>query len=207
MSENKTVYKKPIKQYMKDLIEENEEFYPRTFDVSLLQSHIIHFIFVYGTLKKGFPNQEIMKDFTYLGKGITSSKNMLMFETQDFPMIVNDLSLPVDAREIYSPRCGRIAGEVYSTNNFRKFRTLDVLENNGTLYNRKVTNITMLTTRHNIPTRYHLEYRCWIYEGNYKTFMYTERGGIRHNFIRPSSAYIFRNERVYNWERKKILSS
>ena len=62
-----------------------------------------HTVFVYGTLKKGFGNHQLLEDAEYVGKAETVSNNYTMYSLGGFPGV----------REGGSTR---INGEVYKVN-------------------------------------------------------------------------------------------
>lgn len=79
-----------------------------------------HTVFVYGTLKKGFGNHQLLEDAEYVGKAETVSNNYTMYSLGGFPGV----------REGGSTR---INGEVYKVNDDELSR-LHRLEGHPTFY-------------------------------------------------------------------------
>jgi len=80
-------------------------------------------LFVYGTLKRGFGNNYILRNSKFLGSAITEEK-----------FIIYDCGFPC-AYPDYNGK--RIKGEIYQLTD-EDFIFTDRLESNGSLYNREV---------------------------------------------------------------------
>jgi len=80
-------------------------------------------IFVYGSLMKGFPNHHHLYDSKLIVKTITREKYH-MFSLGAFPAVVESIDT------------GHIFGEVYEVND-NVLATLDLIESNGSFYERK----------------------------------------------------------------------
>lgn len=84
-------------------------------------------IFVYGTLKQGFPNSYLLKDSTYIGKAITVDK-FCMYDLGAFPAVAD------------TPKISKIEGEVYEIDKATLI-SLDMLEGYPNLYTRTLINV------------------------------------------------------------------
>lgn len=83
----------------------------------------MNFVFVYGSLKKGFHNNKLLEDSTFLGAAITEDMYD-MFSYGSFPAVVEDGT------------SYKIKGEVYYVSD-ETLKDLDMLEDNGRFYMRK----------------------------------------------------------------------
>ena len=79
-------------------------------------------VFVYGSLKKGYWNNSLLRDSEFLYNATTSESKFDMLDLGSFPAVV-DGGL-------------KINGEVYKVNR-RTLEMLDALEGNGSFYNRE----------------------------------------------------------------------
>ena len=100
-------------------------------------------VFVYGSLKKGYFNHNILKDSEFICKAITMDKNYDMIDLGSFPAMVNS-------------GCYNIHGEVYRVNK-NTLSYLDAIESNGSFYTRE--EIGVAPTDENTP--------AWIYAWAY----------------------------------------
>ena len=104
---------------------------------------MIEFFFVYGTLKKGYSNNELLKTSQFLGKAITLENYKLY--TCGFPMA------------LYSPDDLPVLGELYRVESENVIKNLDRLEGNGIFYSRKQIKVKLLDFFDQVLT-------AWIYE-------------------------------------------
>lgn len=88
-------------------------------------NHDYHFVFVYGSLKRGFHNNYILRHSEFLGKFVTKNRDWNMVSFNAFPGVTNSKNLSGS----------RIAGELYLVDNI-ELKRLDALESNGTFYTR-----------------------------------------------------------------------
>jgi gamma-glutamylaminecyclotransferase len=86
-------------------------------------------VFVYGTLKRGYSNNRLLNNATYLGKATTMSRWAMIGKNMPFPYL-----LEID------PKGHKISGEVYAVDKNTK-RALDRLE--GTPHHYKETDISI----------------------------------------------------------------
>jgi gamma-glutamylcyclotransferase (GGCT)/AIG2-like uncharacterized protein YtfP len=88
-----------------------------------------HQVFVYGTLKKGFHNAYLLRDSEFFGEAVT---------VPTYRMIC--ISFPV----IMAEECGKqVSGEIYTVDDETLAR-LDGLEREGSSYDRKLIDVTLL---------------------------------------------------------------
>lgn len=78
------------------------------------------YVFVYGSLKKNFHNNDLLSNAEFIGNGVTDSK-YFMINLGNFPGVISGFS--------------KISGEVYKIN-FEILQDLDILEGNGEFYQR-----------------------------------------------------------------------
>jgi gamma-glutamylcyclotransferase (GGCT)/AIG2-like uncharacterized protein YtfP len=78
------------------------------------------YVFVYGSLKKNFHNNDLLSNAEFIGNGVTDSK-YFMINLGNFPGVISGFS--------------KISGEVYKIN-FEILQDLDILEGNGDFYQR-----------------------------------------------------------------------
>ena len=81
-------------------------------------------VFVYGSLKRGFGNNDFLKDSTFLKETETLENTYHMISLGVFPGVIKNGAC-------------RVSGEVYLINK-STFVGLDYLEGNGSLYNREL---------------------------------------------------------------------
>lgn len=116
----------------------------QTPDMAQLNGHNGHYFFVYGTLKRGFPSDEMMARSTFIGRGWTVLERFKLIQGE-FPVALFD---PIDEAKA-------VQGEVYFVPT-PEIKYLDVYEGNGHLYRRKRMNIHLETGKKKI---------CWMYIG------------------------------------------
>ena len=109
-----------------------------------------HRVFVYGTLKRGYPNNPLLEGSEFLGEAVTVP-TYKMVETS-FPVIMPDTS-------------GKpVAGEIYTVDDATLAR-LDQLEREGRSYDRVMIDATLsLSNGERLPTR------AFIYVGREDRF-------------------------------------
>lgn len=93
------------------------------------------FVFVYGTLKNGYPNNHILGDCECMGT----------FETED-SYLMTDIGFPflhprLSVREVYGGLLSPARGEVYHVTEGRTLFLLDQLEGHPNLYYRTLVNV------------------------------------------------------------------
>jgi gamma-glutamylcyclotransferase (GGCT)/AIG2-like uncharacterized protein YtfP len=109
-----------------------------------------HRVFVYGTLKRGYPNNPLLEGSEFLGEAVTVPTNK-MVETS-FPVIMPD------------PSGKPVAGEIYTVDDATLAR-LDQLEREGRSYDRVIIDATLpLSNGERLPTR------AFIYVGREDRF-------------------------------------
>lgn len=109
-----------------------------------------HRVFVYGTLKSGFWNHNLLKGCEFFG-GAATEPTYKMIEN-GFPVIMPD------------PEGKPLAGEIYTVDNETLAR-LDQLEREGRSYDRKLIDVTLsLASGERLPTR------AFIYVGREDRF-------------------------------------
>jgi gamma-glutamylcyclotransferase (GGCT)/AIG2-like uncharacterized protein YtfP len=87
---------------------------------------MMELVFVYGTLKKGKHNHYVIKSGRYDGEGMLS--DVLMYTNGSFPILFNGSN--------------RVLGELYYCNP-TVMSHLDLLEGNGSMYNREKKPVTI----------------------------------------------------------------
>jgi gamma-glutamylaminecyclotransferase len=111
---------------------------------------MMHRVFVYGTLKRGFSNHDLLKGCEFVGRATTMS-TYKMIEI-GFPVIMPD------------PEGKPVAGEVYAVDDETLAR-LDQLEREGRAYDRKLIDVTLpLAGGERLPAR------AFIYVGREDRF-------------------------------------
>jgi len=97
-----------------------------------------YLVFVYGTLKKGYGNNYLLKNSKFVGMGFTKNKYFMQREGIAFPY-----ALPSDYfKEIPEHYKGHILGEVYEVDE-RTLERLDMLEGHPNFYQREITTIIL----------------------------------------------------------------
>jgi gamma-glutamylcyclotransferase (GGCT)/AIG2-like uncharacterized protein YtfP len=109
-----------------------------------------HRVFVYGTLKRGHPNNPLLAGSKFLGEGVTVQTYKMV--ATSFPAIMPD-------------PCGKpVAGEVYAVDDATLAR-LDQLEREGRSYDRVMIDATLqLSNGARLPTQ------AFIYVGREDRF-------------------------------------
>lgn len=127
-----------------------------THDLPLLLKKENHFLFVYGTLRRGKSNHSLTQrtGIQYIGRGLTKANNYAMFQS-GVPVV-----LPIPEKSKI-PK-GHIYGELYKVPT-RYMPEFDALEGNGTVYQRRKTRIQLAKEpHHNLENH---EVTAWMYHG------------------------------------------
>lgn len=104
-------------------------------DAASLGTYEDQLVFVYGTLKRGFPCHDLLSEGEFLGRGWTKTDSFKLVQTEKFPAAVMGASGPVFKH---------IAGEVYIVPT-TEIKNLDQYESNGTLFHRRRVGIDLET--------------------------------------------------------------
>lgn len=96
------------------------------------------FVFVYGTLKRGFGNNRILSDSEFKGKA-TTVWNYAMFDA-GVPFLMDIHDFGEDRYHSLSKPC---RGEVFEVEDTSVMSRLDYLESEGTLYKRFLAEIKL----------------------------------------------------------------
>lgn len=114
-----------------------------------------HYLFTYGTLKKGFCRNYYMEQNTRLiGSGYTLDKDMMMYRQNQkygFPIVFKTDLQSINAH---------ISGEVWLIST-KKLIELDFIESNGSMYYREQLPIVIWTT----DTKQQVVVHAWTYIG------------------------------------------
>lgn len=125
-----------------------------TEDFPWLQRKEFHYLFTYGTLKKGFRLSNYLKKSELVSFGYTQSDNFWMVKTKgapNFPIIL------FDNRTQYK---ARVFGEIYKVS-AQTIRDLDYLESNNISYKRMALPVQVVKNANgDVET-----VRCWMYVG------------------------------------------
>jgi gamma-glutamylaminecyclotransferase len=109
-----------------------------------------HRVFVYGTLKSGFWNHDLLEGCEFVG-GAATVPTYKMIEN-GFPVIIPD------------PEGKPLAGEIYAVDD-EPLARLDQLEREGSSYDRKLIDVTLpLASGERLPTK------AFIYVGREDRF-------------------------------------
>lgn len=126
------------------------------------KNNITEYAFVYGTLKKGFPNNTFLQDedTQFIGDATTKQNGFLMISLGPFPAVLE-----------YNSNY-KISGEIYKVTK-KTLDNLDYLESNGSLYTRKKKEFILSSGK---------TIEAWIYlmPPQILSKLQTKRGGI-HN--------------------------
>lgn len=91
-----------------------------------------HLIFVYGTLKRDFPNHHLLQNAIFIGKAITKEKYpMIIFKERHVPILLNITGIG-----------NQIIGEVYQVDD-KILQELDELEIKRAHYSRKCIQVCL----------------------------------------------------------------
>lgn len=107
------------------------------------------FVFVYGTLKKGYGNwRGLLSDQKYIGEGTTKDRYVLGNVGFPFAFPEEFVKDFID-EDMIRP----VLGDVFYVDNETTLRKLDFLEGEGSLYHRRLVQVETLTRN----------YTCWMY--------------------------------------------
>ncbi|MGI9571737.1 MAG: gamma-glutamylcyclotransferase family protein [Candidatus Actinomarinaceae bacterium] len=107
----------------------------------------INKVFVYGTLKKGYHNHNCLEGSEFIGSA-RSIEKFNMINLGGFPAVLYNSD---DGYQIW--------GEIYKIND-RILQRLDLLEGEGTFYNRVEEDFFMVGNK---PTKNGRKFKCWLY--------------------------------------------
>lgn len=107
-------------------------------------------IMVYGTLKQGQPNHDIIANSPYLGEAVTNN-NFALYKTSGIPFLV------------HQDKGGGVFGELYKVDK-KTLKMLDVLESEGSLYDRE------LITVYEVESGHEIEVYAYIYNHSVRNF-------------------------------------
>ena len=82
------------------------------------------YLFVYGTLKRGHRNHQLLKDWTFVDKAITSEYAALIKSPWDFPYLISDIGTIVSG----TLKTRSVKGEIYQSTKSYPWQMLDYLE-------------------------------------------------------------------------------
>lgn len=163
-----------------------------------------NYVFVYGTLKRGYGNNYLLKSGQngFMGVAATKSKNFSMYRTSPhtgFPVVFNSNLFTYWRAQSHPsgvggglPLLGAVYGEVYSVDAGTMAR-LDSLEANGVMYQREQIDVELLSQIDpdlkpdsygaviTPPVR-----KCWAYIG-VPEFWWENRRSSLHE-VRPCTA-------------------
>lgn len=114
-----------------------------TDDQCVLNRHEYVPLFVYGTLKKGYPLAAHLEHSKFMGMAHTLKDNFVMYKTNN-PLRIN---FPVILHNNNPEERGRISGEMYMVRPWT-ISQLDFIEQNGLSYHRDYVPIQMLDFRY-----------------------------------------------------------
>ena len=89
---------------------------------------MMHRVFVYGSLKRGFHNNRLLEESRFLGERITSNETWTMYSLGAFPGVIKSFHAGV---------CASISGDLYEVSD-QTLTRLDMLESNGSFYKREL---------------------------------------------------------------------
>lgn len=91
----------------------------------------MHRVFVYGSLKRGRYNNDLLREGRFIGERITHDETWIMRSLGGFPGVV---------KEYHGALSASICGELYEVDDITLAR-LDRLESNGRFYNRELVQL------------------------------------------------------------------
>ena len=111
-------------------------------------------VFAYGTLKRGFPNHNWLATATFIAPAWTEASEFRMGNVGAYPEVTR-----VDHHSPDAANAGFIEGELYDCD-LRTIERLDVLENNGSHYQRE-----LIPVRNTLPGSQNSfqQFTAWIY--------------------------------------------
>lgn len=139
-------------KWMQSTVDDN--YY--TMDGPELYKKKFHYIFVYGTLKKGFSRHSALTGHKAeaIGPATTVGKSYIMYRTG------NKYTYPVILHSIEPTAFGHISGEVWKVPTKALF-DLDFIESNGEMYDRTEVPVEVLLGRQRKPVKM----MAWMYIG------------------------------------------
>lgn len=155
-----TVPKELLEMNLPNVIKGLTEGHDNTPDGPLIRERKNHLVFVYGTLKKGFPRHGAIARATFIGNAFTAAANIQMWVTQGqqrYPVIFWNNNSPSNLHQD-KVNAGRVFGEVYLMPP-RTLDALDCIEDNGYLYQRREEQCQVIRD----GKVYYA--KCWIYMG------------------------------------------
>lgn len=137
-----------LPEVVKELIEAADY----THDYPRLARKTFHYVFVYGTLKKGFRNHSALSSSRLVGCGFTAVDRFFLAKhsTYAYPIAFFDNNLATR---------GRIYGEIYRVHP-SVIQRLDDLESNELMYKRHLLNFTVAS-----PGQETQNVHAWTYVG------------------------------------------
>lgn len=91
----------------------------------------MHRVFVYGSLKRGYHNNVLLRESRFIGERITQDETWIMRSLGGFPGVV---------KEYHGALSASIFGDLYEVDDITLAR-LDRLESNGHFYNRELVRL------------------------------------------------------------------
>lgn len=91
----------------------------------------MHRVFVYGSLKRGRYNNELLRESRFIGERITQDETWIMRSLGGFPGVV---------KQYHGGLSASICGDLYEVDDMTLAR-LDRLESNGHFYNRELVKL------------------------------------------------------------------
>lgn len=151
-----------LKKYNFSVIRKHTPDYP------VLNTKKEHFVFVYGTLKAGKVNHDLINKASvkFIGKAFTVSKLYVMYE-KAFPVV---FKISEEKKSFF--QTAHISGEIYKVPT-ELMPTLDMLESNGVMYQRRRENFILKNNQNDKDNRL---IKAWIYLGVPTYFTENGRG-------------------------------
>lgn len=93
-----------------------------------------NWVFVYGTLKKGFVNNDLLTSATHIGSATTRTSDYIMYQegAAHYPYVQRVTEID---EKFFREAQGRLFGDLYQVTG-EQLATLDLLEGNGSHYRR-----------------------------------------------------------------------
>jgi len=92
---------------------------------------MMHRVFVYGSLKRGKHNNDLLYDSRFIGERLTQDETWIMRSLGAFPGVV---------KKFYGSLSASISGDLYEVDDIT-LKRLDTLEGNGNFYNRELVRL------------------------------------------------------------------
>ena len=90
-----------------------------------------HRVFVYGSLKRGKHNNDLLRESRFIGERITQDETWIMRSLGGFPGVL---------KNHYSSMSASISGDLYEVDD-NTLKRLDMLESNGSFYSRELVRL------------------------------------------------------------------